>query len=112
MRKAESAHGKTEAKKQLKDTLALAEESENLSESEQARFDRIDHDYVDGKGIQMRLALQNLQYHPYQSWASADSRAGAIGSTESEKPYWIEAHAESCRDDTKHRWHPRILGFR
>ena len=91
VRKAESAHGKTEAKKQLKDTLALEERIQRIYPNpNMARFDRIDHDYLwTAKAYQMRLALRKIYNTiPYQK-QSADSRAGAIGSTESATKHLI-----------------------
>ena len=94
VRKVESAHGKTEAKKQLKKTLWLWRKNpENLSESEQARFDRIDHDYLwTAKAYQMRLALQKIYNTiPYQSWAERrlQSWCNWVNRVCDKAPYWI-----------------------
>ena len=89
VRKAESAHGKTEAKKQLKKTLWLWRKnpSKRSSESEQARFDRIDHDYLGRlfKAYQICVLALSVFYNtiPYQQLGRAPTPEQLFGSTKS-----------------------------
>ena len=94
VRKHESIYGESEAKTQLKKTLWLWRKNpENLSPEEQARFDRIDHEYLwTAKAYQMRLSLQKIYNTvPYQSWAERRLRSWCkwVKKVCAQGPYWI-----------------------
>lgn len=109
VRKAESTYGASEAKSQLKKTLWLWRKNpENLSESEQARFDRIDHEYLwTSKAYQMRLALQKI-YNTieYQSWAQRRLRSWCnwVNKVCEKAPYWIMKPMKKAVETIQNHW--------
>ena len=118
VRKAESAHGKTEAKKQLKKTLWLWRKNpENLSDLNRLVLTALTTT-ICGRQRHIKCVWHSKKStipSRIRVGQSADSRAGAIGQPSLRQSTLLdhEAHAESCRDDTKtYRWHPRILGFK
>ena len=109
VRKAESSYGTGEAKVQLKKTLWLWRKNpENLSESEQVRFDRIDHDYLwTSKAYQMRLALQKIYNTiPYQSWAERRLKSWCnwVNRVCDEAPYWIMKPMRKTVETIQNHW--------
>ena len=109
VRKAESTYGAGEAKSQLKKTLWLWRKNpENLTESEQARFDRIDHEYLwTSKAYQMRLSLQKI-YNTikYQSWAERRLRSWCnwVNKVCEKAPYWIMKPMRKTVETIQNHW--------